>query len=188
MAFTGGLKIFYWSILVYSSHHKRSSTGVICLKALIWHVTDKRIIIYAGNYNHRHNVLTLFVTVPIFFFFFITSKTKAVDWRTTWINFQLKLKKKIKNKKIRKIHSEKIFIFFQKKFFLIFCEMELSSPKLRKTLYFPQKTFSSYFQTFSKLEKTKKQKKKKNRFWRNFLFFLKKKKKRFSYIFGIGAF
>ena len=66
--------------------------------------------------------------------------------------------------------------------------MELSSPKLRKTLYFPQKTFSSYFQTFSKLEKTKKKKKKKIDSEEISYFFSKKKTKRFSYIFGIGAF
>ena len=64
--------------------------------------------------------------------------------------------------------------------------MELSSPKLRKTLYFPQKTFSSYFQTFSKLEKTKKKKKKIDS--EEISYFFSKKKKTFFLYFRNWSF
>ena len=93
----------------------------------------------------------------------------VVDYRATWNTFQLKLEKQ------KKSTLKKVIIFFHKKCFLIFWEMEISSPKLKKISHiFPKKIFS-YISGghFSKL------KIKKNPLRKNFLYFFHNK---FSHI------
>ena len=61
----------------------------------------------------------------------------VVDYRATWNTFQPKIEKQ------KKSTLKKVLIFFHKKCFLIFWEMEISSPKLKKISHiFPKKIFS----------------------------------------------
>ena len=49
----------------------------------------------------------------------------VVNYRAAWATFR-------PTRKIKKIYSKKFFIFLY--FFLIFCEMQLSTPKIKKFL------------------------------------------------------
>ena len=63
----------------------------------------------------------------------------VVEYRSPWATFKPQLEK-YKNKKI---HSEKISYILPKKSFLVFWEMELSSPKLKRLLIFQEGIFQA---------------------------------------------
>ena len=67
-------------------------------------------------------------------------ETSVVDYRATWATFKLKLQK------LKKKYTLKKFLTFShKKVFLMFQEMELSSPNIKKTLIFSKKKLFLYF-------------------------------------------
>ena len=108
-----------------------------------------------GDSNYDFNVTTL---IP--FTICMQNGRCCITWyfslmlnslyRATWHTFQPKFKKLKKNR------IKKISYIFSKKVFLVFLEMELSSPKLKKLIFFSKKKFPIFQKGTCKAQKIKK--------------------------------